>query len=96
MNLFICSGTILIFVILLFFLYFVMYMESAYVAVFGVIVIFFIGSYDEFEYVFEKVEWDFLLFFVGLFVFIEGIVKFGLFRVIVDEFSTFIVFFFIG
>ena len=96
MNLLIRSGTILIFVILLFFLHPVMHMEPAYVAVFGAIAILLTGSHDEFEYALEKVEWDSLLFFAGLFVFTEGIAKLGLLRAIADELSTLIASFPIG
>ena len=90
MNLLIRSGTILIFVILLFFLHPVMHMEPAYVAVFGAIAILLTGNHDEFEYALEKVEWDSLLFFAGLFVFTEGIAKLGLLRAIADQLSTLI------
>jgi Na+/H+ antiporter NhaD/arsenite permease-like protein len=71
-------------------------MEPAYVAVFGAIAILLTGSHDEFEYALEKVEWDSLLFFAGLFVFTEGIAKLGLLRAIADELSTLIASFPIG
>jgi Na+/H+ antiporter NhaD/arsenite permease-like protein len=89
-DLLIRSGTILGFVIVLFFLHPVMHMEPAYVAVFGAIAILLSGSHDEFEYALEKVEWDSLLFFAGLFVFTEGIAKLGLLREIADMLSTLI------
>ena len=96
MNLLIRSGGILIFVILLFFMHPVMHMEPAYVAVFGAIAILLTGNHDEFEYALEKVEWDSLLFFAGLFVFTEGIAKLGLLRAIADELSALIASFPIG
>ena len=96
MNLLIRSGSILTFVILLFFLHPVMHMEPAYVAVFGAIAILLSGNHDEFEYALEKVEWDSLLFFAGLFVFTEGIAKLGLLREIADQLSSLIASFPIG
>ena len=87
MNLLIRSGTILLFVVLLFFLHPVVHMEPAYVASFGAIAILLTGNHDEFEYALEKVEWDSLLFFAGLFVFTEGIAQLGLLRAIADELS---------
>ena len=96
MNLLIRSGSILIFVILLFFLHPVMHMEPAYVAVFGAIAILLSGNHDEFEYALDKVEWDSLLFFAGLFVFTEGIAKLGLLREIADQLSSLIASFPIG
>lgn len=87
MNLLIRSGTILAFVVILFFLHPVVHMEPAYVASFGAIAILLTGSHDEFEYALEKVEWDSLLFFAGLFVFTEGIAQLGLLRAIADELS---------
>ena len=86
----------MIFVILLFFMHPVMHMEPAYVAVFGAIAILLTGNHDEFEYALEKVEWDSLLFFAGLFVFTEGIAKLGLLRAIADELSALIASFPIG
>jgi len=96
MNLLIRSGSILTFVILLFFLHPVMHMEPAYVAVFGAIAILLSGNHDEFEYALDKVEWDSLLFFAGLFVFTEGIAKLGLLREIADQLSSLIASFPIG
>ena len=87
MNLLIRSGTILLFVVLLFFLHPVVHMEPAYVASFGAIAILLTGNHDEFEYALEKVELDSLLFFAGLFVFTDGIAQLGLLRAIADELS---------
>jgi len=87
MNLLIRSGAILAFVVILFFLHPVVHMEPAYVASFGAIAILLTGDHDEFEYALEKVEWDSLLFFAGLFVFTEGIAQLGLLRTIADALS---------
>ena len=81
-------GIILSFVLLLFFLHPVVHFEPAYAAVFGAIAILLMGSAADFEHALEKVEWDSLLFFAGLFVFTEGIAELGLLRIIADQLSS--------
>jgi len=80
-------GIILSFVLLLFFLHPVVHFEPAYAALFGAIAILLMGSAADFEHALEKVEWDSLLFFAGLFVFTEGIAELGLLRIIADQLS---------
>ena len=81
-------GIILSFVLLLFFLHPVVHFEPAYAALFGAIAILLMGSAADFEHALEKVEWDSLLFFAGLFVFTEGIAELGLLRIIADQLSS--------
>ena len=81
-------GIILGFVLLLFFLHPVVHFEPAYAALFGAIAILLMGSAADFEHALEKVEWDSLLFFAGLFVFTEGIAELGLLRIIADQLSS--------
>ena len=81
-------GIILGFVLLLFFLHPVVHFEPAYAALFGAIAILLMGSAADFEHALEKVEWDSLLFFAGLFVFTEGISELGLLRIIADQLSS--------
>ena len=81
-------GIILSFVLLLFFLHPVVHIEPAYAALFGAIAILLMGSAADFEHALEKVEWDSLLFFAGLFVFTEGIAELGLLRIIADQLSS--------
>ena len=81
-------GVILGFVLLLFFLHPVVHFEPAYAALFGAIAILLMGSAADFEHALEKVEWDSLLFFAGLFVFTEGIAELGLLRIIADQLSS--------
>ena len=57
-------------------------------ALFGAIAILLMGSAADFEHALEKVEWDSLLFFAGLFVFTEGISELGLLRIIADQLSS--------
>lgn len=80
-------GIILGFVLMLFFLHPVVHFEPAYAALFGAIAILLMGSTEDFEHAIEKVEWDSLLFFAGLFVFTEGIAELGLLRIIADQLS---------
>ena len=80
-------GIILGFVLMLFFLHPVVHFEPAYAALFGAIAILLMGSTEDFEHALEKVEWDSLLFFAGLFVFTEGIAELGLLRIIADQLS---------
>ena len=81
-------GIILGFVLMLFFLHPVVHFEPAYAALFGAIAILLMGSAADFEHALEKVEWDSLLFFAGLFVFTEGIAELGLLRIIADQLSS--------
>ena len=81
-------GIILGFVLLLFFLHPVLHFEPAYAAVFGAIAILLMGTAADFEHALEKVEWDSLLFFAGLFVFTQGVAELGLLRIIADQLST--------
>jgi len=81
-----CS-VILGFVLMLFFLHPVVHFEPAYAALFGAIAILLLGPASDFEHALEKVEWDSLLFFAGLFVFTEGISELGLLREIADSLS---------
>ena len=81
-------GIILGFVLMLFFLHPVVHFEPAYAALFGAIAILLMGSTEDFEHAIEKVEWDSLLFFAGLFVFTEGIAELGLLRIIADQLSS--------
>lgn len=81
-------GVILGFVLLLFFLHPVVHFEPAYAALFGAIAIMLMGTDEDFHHALEKVEWDSLLFFAGLFVFTEGIAELGLLRIIADQLSS--------
>ncbi|EEH58164.1 arsenite-antimonite efflux family [Micromonas pusilla CCMP1545] len=80
-------GIILCFVLVLFFLHPVLHFEPAYAALFGAIAILVMSPSEDFEHALEKVEWDSLLFFAGLFVFTQGISELGLLRVIADALS---------
>ena len=75
------------FVLVLFFLHPVLHFEPAYAALFGAIAILVMSPSEDFEHALEKVEWDSLLFFAGLFVFTQGISELGLLRVIADALS---------
>ena len=81
-------GVILGFVLVLFFLHPLVHFEPAYAALFGAIAILLMGPAEDFEHALEKVEWDSLLFFAGLFVFTEGIAELGLLRLIADQLSS--------
>jgi len=81
-------GVILGFVLMLFFLHPVVHFEPAYAALFGAIAIMLMGTDEDFHHALEKVEWDSLLFFAGLFVFTEGIAELGLLRIIADQLSS--------
>ena len=81
-------GVILGFVLMLFFLHPVVHFEPAYAALFGAIAILLMGPAEDFEHALEKVEWDSLLFFAGLFVFTEGVAELGLLRIIADQLSS--------
>ena len=90
MPLLIRSGIVLCFVIVLFFLHPVIHFSPSYAALFGAIAILLTGPEHDFEHALEKVEWDSLLFFAGLFVFTEGIAELGLLREISDALSSLI------
>jgi Na+/H+ antiporter NhaD/arsenite permease-like protein len=66
----------------------VVHFEPAYAALFGAIAILLMGPAEDFEHALEKVEWDSLLFFAGLFVFTEGVAELGLLRIIADQLSS--------
>ena len=90
MPLLIRSGIVLCFVIVLFFLHPVIHFSPSYAALFGAIAVLLTGPEHDFEHALEKVEWDSLLFFAGLFVFTEGVAELGLLREISDALSALI------
>jgi len=90
MPLLIRSGIVLCFVIVLFFLHPVIHFSPSYAALFGAIAVLLTGPEHDFEHALEKVEWDSLLFFAGLFVFTEGVAELGLLREISDALSSLI------
>eukprot|EP00958_Prasinococcus_capsulatus_P000134 scaffold4_cov396-Prasinococcus_capsulatus_cf.AAC.28 len=87
-QLLIKSGSILVVVLLGFFLSTITEVDPAYVAIFGAV--FTLVLYGDFEHALDKVEWDTLLFFAALFVFTEGLAELGLLRQIARILSTII------
>jgi len=87
-KLLIRSGVVLSACIFMFFLHPVTHLDPAYIACFGAVLLLLMSEHHDFEYALEKVEWDSLLFFAGLFVFTEGLAELGLLRVIADGISS--------
>jgi len=84
------SGTILFFVIVLFFLESVHHVKTSWVAVIGATCMMLVASPHELHNVMESVEWDTLLFFAALFVMIEAMAEMGLISAIGDVLSDLI------
>ncbi|HWR08003.1 ArsB/NhaD family transporter [Sporomusa sp.] len=74
------SLSVLALTIILFFLHQQLHLESATVAIFGATLLIILAkknSDHELEHIFHKVEWVALLFFVGLFMLVGGLVETG-------------------
>ena len=75
----ICLGVMAL-TITLFFLHQQLHMESATVAIFGAVLLILVARKNtdhDLEHIFHKVEWVALLFFVGLFILVGGLVETG-------------------
>ena len=70
-------GTVLLFVILLFFLQFLHGIDTAYIAIAGAFACLLLGTNEDLHTTFELLEWETLVFFAGLFIMIEGVSKLG-------------------
>jgi len=89
-RLLIKASAVLFACIVMFFLHPVTHLDPAYIACFGACLLLLLCGHHEFEYALEKVEWDSLLFFAGLFVFTEGVAELGLLGEIADLISKLI------
>jgi Na+/H+ antiporter NhaD/arsenite permease-like protein len=84
------NGTIMITVLILFFLSAVHRIATAWIAILGAIMMMIVASPRDLHSVFEHVEWDALLFFAALFVMIEAMAELGLISWIGDVLSDII------
>jgi len=84
-KLFIKTCVVLFGVITLFFLESLTHIEPAWVALLGASILLLISTPQEIDHFLEKVEWSTLLFFAGLFIFVEGLKLMGLIRFIGDS-----------
>lgn len=82
------AGSVLGVCILMFFLHPVTHLDPAYTACFGAVLLLLQVDHHDLEHALERVEWDSLLFFAGLFVFTEGLAELGLLREIADVMSS--------
>jgi len=89
-KLFIKTCCVLGGVIAMFFLESVTHVEPAWVALLGASVLLLISTPQEIDHFLEKVEWSTLLFFAGLFIFVEGLKLMGLIRFIGDSVANLI------
>ena len=83
-------GTVLITVIILFFLHSFHHIDTAYLAVAGAFACFLLGSSEDLHTTLELLEWETLVFFAGLFIMIEGINEMGVIRAIGEAVSSLI------
>ena len=84
-------GTVLITVIILFFLHSFHHIDTAFLAVAGAFACFFLGTSEDLHTTFELLEWETLVFFAGLFIMIEGINEIGVIRAIGEAVSSLII-----
>lgn len=84
-------GTVLITVIILFFLHSFHHVDTAFLAVAGAFACFFLGTSEDLHTTFELLEWETLVFFAGLFIMIEGINELGVIRAIGEAVSSLII-----
>jgi len=90
MPLFIKVCVVLGTVIIVFFMEQITHIEPAWIAMSGAAILLMIASPHEVEHFLEKVEWSTLLFFAGLFIFIEALKEMGLIRFIGDTTASII------
>ena len=75
-------GTVLLFVIILFFLHSVHGIDTAFIAIAGAFACLLLGTNDDLHATFELLEWETLVFFAGLFIMIQGVSQMGVIRAI--------------
>ncbi len=83
-------GSVLITVIILFFLHSFHHIDTAYIAIAGAFACLFLGTNEDLHTTFELLEWETLVFFAGLFIMIEGVNELGVIRAIGNGVSTLI------
>jgi Na+/H+ antiporter NhaD/arsenite permease-like protein len=82
------SASVLVVVILLFFLASVIpgvELELGWIAIFGAVVLLILADTQDLDPILHKIEWSTLLFFAGLFVLMEGLQELGLIQYIGDQ-----------
>ena len=84
-------GTVLVTVIILFFLHSFHHIDTAFLAVAGAFACFFLGTSEDLHTTFELLEWETLVFFAGLFIMIQGINEIGVIRAIGEAVSSLII-----
>lgn len=80
--------TVMALTVTLFFLHQQLHMESATVAIFGAVLLIILArknSDHDLEHIFHKVEWVALLFFVGLFILVGGLVETGVISLLAQK-----------
>ena len=87
------SGTVLVLVILGFFLNPVIHIPVSWVALVGAVIMLLVTSRHELEEPLEKVEWTTLIFFAGLFVLIHSLQHLGVISWIGDQVESAIIYF---
>lgn len=75
-------GSVLITVIVLFFLHSFHHIDTAFLAIAGAFACLLLGTNEDLHTTFELLEWETLVFFAGLFIMIEGINEIGVIRAI--------------
>ena len=83
-------GTILVAVIIMFFLHPVHHINTSYIAIAGAFACLLLGTNDDLHTTFELLEWETLVFFAGLFIMIECINELGVIRAIGNGVSSLI------
>ena len=83
-------GTVLLTVIVLFFMHSFHHIDTAFIAIAGAFACLFLGTNEDLHATFELLEWETLVFFAGLFIMIEGINELGVIRAIGNGVSALI------
>ena len=83
-------GIVLLFVIILFFLHSVHGIDTAFIAIAGAFTCLLLGTNEDLHTTFERLEWETLVFFAGLFIMIQGVSDLGVIRAIGNAIASLI------